>query len=135
MYITYDEYVELGGTFDEDTFNSYVWYAQVYIDEYTFNRLQNETEIPERVKRCMTEIMPLIYNIKNNILTGEIESSAKEIASQSNDGVSISYNILSAEQVIEKSKSEILGLIRMWLNGLRNSEGRLLLYRGIYPDE
>jgi hypothetical protein len=57
------------------------------------------------------------------------------VASQSNDGVSISYNTISASQAFDLLKSESENIIKQYLNGVVNSLGRKLLYRGIYPDE
>ena len=62
------------------------------------------------------------------------------IQSQSNDGVSISYNVLSASELFNalatKTKgSEVDQIIQRYLQGIKNSLGRKLLYRGFYPGE
>lgn len=143
MYLTYDEYLDYGGTLDETAFNDIELDAEGYVDWYTFNRLQDEDEnnIPERVKKCMYQIIKLIqrtmgYDSAGNTSNASTDDeSDKGVLSQSNDGVSISYNILSAKDAIELAKKDIDNSINRYLQGVRNSLGRKLLYRGIYPDE
>lgn len=144
MYLTYDEYLDYGGTLDETAFNDIELDAEGYVDWYTFNRLQDEDEnnIPERVKKCMYQIIKLIQRTMGYDDAGGTTSKAsgtdesdKGVLSQSNDGVSISYNILSAKDAIELAKKDIDNSINRYLQGVRNSLGRKLLYRGIYPDE
>ena len=143
MYLTYDEFIAEGGdTLDEITFNDLEFEAECYVDEYTFNRLQNEEVIPDRVKRCMIHIIKLIKTQMDLLNASTPDSSSQSssdsnvgIASQSNDGVSISYNVITASDVITLSKQEIDKAIKRYLQGVSNSLGRKLLYRGIYPDE
>lgn len=144
MYLTYDEYLDYGGTLDETAFNDIELDAEGYVDWYTFNRLQDEDEnnIPERVKKCMYQIIKLIQRTMGYDDAGNTGSTAsgtdesdKGVLRQSNDGVSISYNILSAKDAIELAKKDIDNSINRYLQGVRNSLGRKLLYRGIYPDE
>ncbi len=140
MYLTYDEYTEMGGTLDETAFTDLEYEARAYIDWVTFNRLWKEEKIPTRVKECEYHILKLIQN-KLEALTplSESDSSSegveKTISSQSNDGVSISYNVLSAKDIIDASEKELQKAINRYLQGVRNSLGYKLLYRGIYPGE
>ena len=139
MYLTYSEYAAYGGTLDETTFNDLAFEASSKIDWYTFNRLQNDTEYPEALKRCMYKIIQYIQTQQQvsgldsgNDENGQVNAG---IASQSNDGVSISYNILSAKDVIESGKAQIEQLIQQYLSGVMNSLGQKVLYRGVYPNE
>lgn len=142
MYLTFDEYLEMGGTIlDETIFSDMAYEADSYIDWYTFNRLWNEEEIPERVKKCIYHIIGLMQkemDLNSNTavaaLTNEMTGTG-QVASQSNDGVSISYNIISAKDAIEMARKDIDNTIKRYLQGVTNSLGRKLLYRGIYPDE
>ena len=136
MYLTYQEYQSMGGTLDETTFNDYEFEAEALVNWYTFNRLKNDTVFPEELKRLMKYLINLAYS-KSGILdaSGSGDGSTKAIASQSNDGVSISYNVLSAKDTMESSKVESESAIKMYLQNTMNEAGRKLLYRGIYPDE
>lgn len=139
-YLSFDEYTDMGGTLDETAFDELEYSAESYVDWYTFNRLRNETEIPEQVKKCIFYIMRLLqkrmeYMTPDDDSTEATSNSAKQIASQSNDGVSVHYNILYAEDVLTLVKDEVDITIKRYMQGLTNSLGRKLLYRGIYPDE
>lgn len=137
MYLTYEEYLNMGGTLDETAFDNYLIDAEMLIDWYTFNRLENETVIPEKVKKCVYKLISLAdMKSKAFVLGREVNGEGNaSVASQSNDGVSISYNTISASQAFDLLKSESENIIKQYLNGVVNSLGRKLLYRGIYPDE
>lgn len=147
MYLTYDEYQEYGGTLEEAAFEMYEFEAASKIDYYTFNRLKKgegysgqSDEVKEAVTRCEYRLIVLMQ-ARDSVLatTGEPGGgdtvSTAGIASQSNDGVSISYNVLSASEAGKRVDSEIDGVIRQYLGSCRNSLGQRLLYRGIYEDE
>lgn len=42
MYLTFEEYKQLGGTYDEEGFASYEPRAEVLLDHWTLNRLHSE---------------------------------------------------------------------------------------------
>lgn len=142
-YLTYDEYSEMGGTLDETLFNTLVLDAQAYIDWYTFNRLWKEEwrteDVMERVKICMYQLIGLVA-AKNNLITpqgtnaGGINVNA-QVSTQSNDGVSTTYAVLSGELLFSHAKKEIEDTVTRYLSGIVNSVGRKLLYRGLYPGE
>jgi len=141
MYLTYAEYQNMGGTLEEATFDDLAYEAQTYIDWVTFRRLQEEgSNIPDAVKQCMYHIIKLIANklaalqANPNGLESHNEEGAG-IKSQDNDGVSVTYNTLSAKNVIDTMKKEIDDTINRYLYGIRNNLGKNLLYRGLYPGE
>lgn len=139
-YLSYEKYAEMGGTLDEAAFNDLEYEARMYIDWITFERLKKETTIPEAVLECEYHLIKLIQLrlAAMNIGVGN-DSQASQfglgIASQSNDGVSISYNTLSAKDVVENSQKELNTMANRYLQGVRDSLGHRLLYRGLYPDE
>lgn len=139
MYLTYAEYQNMGGTLDEATFNDLEFEARCKVDWWTFNRLKNETEYPEALKRCMYKLIKLIQQIQEaSVLDGMGSNSggtSAGIASMSNDGVSESYNVLSASQAVELASKQLDDCIRQCLSDVRNSLGRKVLYRGLYPGE
>ena len=139
MYLLYSEYVNMGGTLDETLFNNLEFQAECEVNWYTFNRLKNETTYPEELKRCMYVLVDIIYKVQQASQLGDDGSGDNNInvavASQSNDGVSVSYNVSSASEVIEQSKGNIELTIQKYLQGVVDSLGRKLLYRGLYPGE
>ena len=142
-YLTFAEYQEMGGTLEEALFNTYRLDAQAYIDWYSFNRLWQEEwrteDVMERVKICMYQLIGLVA-ATNNLLTPQVQSTGglnvnAQVSTQSNDGVTTTYAVFSAEVLYEKAKKEIAGNINRYLAGVVNSAGRKLLYRGLYPGE
>lgn len=138
MYLTYEEYQNMGGTLNEAAFTDFEFEARAQIDWYTFCRLQKDTEFPEAVKRCMYAIIKLLQDKQQAMLVGGTSADGTVqagIASQSNDGVSVSYNTLSARDLVEASKGAVEETVQRYLQGVTNSLGRKVLFRGVYPDE
>ena len=138
MYLTYSEYQNMGGTLEEAAFNDFEFEAESIINWYTFNRLVKEQTFSEPVKKLMYRLITLCQ-LKGNALSvgqpigGSVSNGV--IASQSNDGFSTSFNVLSASAGIEASDAEIKRLVKSYLSAEVNSLGHKLLYRGLYPDE
>ena len=136
MYLSYEEYQSMGGTLDETAFNEIAYEAQSQIDWWTFNRLQSEETIPDAVKKCMYKLIKLIQAQQDATGIGsDSGGTTGTIASQSNDGVSISYNVLSASEAANLIKEQMEGIVQRYLQGVKNSLGRKVLYRGLYPGE
>lgn len=140
MYLTYEVYQSMGGTLSEATFSDLNYEAQSYVDYMTFNRLENDDEIPEKVLQCIYHIIGILYNkaLLLNMVTddnGDVVATAATVSSQSNDGVSVSFNTLSASDLMKSSEAEVQGCIKRYLQGVTNNLGRRLLYRGFYPGE
>ena len=142
-YLTYDEYLDMGGELDETLFDSLSLDAQAYIDWHTFNRLWKEEwrteDIMERVKICMFQLIKLL-EVKSSVIAPDVSSTGginvnAQLMSQANDGVSATYAVLSGNALYEKTKEEIDDTIKRYLNGLMNSMGRSILYRGLYENE
>lgn len=150
MYLTYADYQSMGGTLDETAFNDFEFESECVINWYTFDRLKSEETLPEAVQRCVFALIK-VAKIKADAMVlglgvtasgGSSTSSAVSpaIASQSNDGVSISFNTISAKDVFGslcayQRGSEIENICRTYLQGVVNSLGHRVLYRGLYPNE
>ena len=140
MYLTYEEYQNMGGTLNETTFNDYCFEAEAKINWYTFNRLKGNTTYPEEVKRVVFKLVKLLQDMNSAmVISGEGDGNSSGavagITSQSNDGVSISYNTLSARDMLEASQGQVDTTIKQYLTGVTNELGKKLLYRGLYSDE
>lgn len=153
MYLTYEDYQSMGGTLDETAFNDFEYEAETIVNWYTFNRLKEETEYPPELAHCMYRLIMLAklkadallmgkqvtvqYDDQGNKTTTEVETYIK---GQSNDGVSIDYNAVDANEVFGLLSSTAKGnvletTVFRYLQGVRNSKGKRLTYRGMYPDE
>ena len=137
MYLTYAEYQSMGGTLDETAFNDYYYQAKALIDYVTFKRLVNDTTFPTELKYCVFRLIKILQQQNDALTMGWTSDGSNEpaIASQSNDGVSISYNVPRANILFNLSRTESEDMIRQYLVDVRNEAGRRVLYRGIYPDE
>nr|DAT78173.1 MAG TPA: Head Tail Connector Protein [Caudoviricetes sp.] len=61
-YITYSEYVELGGSADQTTFSSLIYTVEAKLNYYTNNRLNRLDEIPRNVKMLCTKLVDTCNN-------------------------------------------------------------------------
>lgn len=123
-YLTYDEYMEIGGTLDETPFNILEFEAQKEIDKYTFGRLKDLDEQINEVKMCVYALMSILntYSAMNN-------AQAKGLTSESIDGYSVSYG--QASESIVKSKSEnVKSIIKTYLSDCKLEDGTPYLYVG-----
>ena len=138
MYLSYEEYQNMGGTLNDTAFSEYEFEAESLVDWYTFNRLQKQTTYPEAVKRCVYALIKLSAT-KAGALTlgddGQEGTVSGAIASQSNDGVSVSYNVLSASEAFKLCNDEVGNTVKRYLQNVTNELGRKVLYRGFYPGE
>lgn len=112
MYLTYVEYKTWGGNLDSSTFSRIEYKAEKIMNAYTFDRLQNESEYSENVRRCMFELVELIHNNGDKVVT-----------SVSVDGYSESYQVFN--------QSEYGIIIKDYLFGETNQQGENLLYCGV----
>lgn len=94
-YLTYDEYLDMGGTVDETAFTRLEHKARKKINKETFNRIEfgmvNEMfydEEIESIKECMYQLVTMLRNDFSN-------AEDKVLSSVSNDGVSESYVVFS----------------------------------------
>lgn len=139
MYLEFIDYQQMGGALDEAAFTQYERKARRLVDWVTFGRLKNEETLPEELAGLMYDLIGLVQ--EQDALLGQgtdgtaSGAASGAIASQSNDGVSISYNSLSADALSASLKKEAAGMILWALEGVKTSDGRKLLYRGYYPYE
>ncbi|MBP5782748.1 MAG: hypothetical protein J6W04_04330 [Bacteroidales bacterium] len=124
-YLTYDEYLNYGGTLDETAFSRLGYMAKRKIDRKTFNRLVDATEIGEPVKRLMFELIGVI-----NKTDTSNESYEPAIASEGNDGYSISYASASI-MTPDSAEKKIDSLIEEYLQLEKAPNGQYLLSCGL----
>lgn len=126
QYLTYDEYLDLGGTLEETPFNILEFEARKQIDLRTQNRLKNEDTIPEEVKLCDFHLIEKIGSYSNTL-----DKSSGNISSESIDGYSISYiNATQISEVVKSKNTELGDIILSDLYGvIVNNEH--LIYNGV----
>ena len=136
MYLTYAEYQSMGGTLTENIFIDYEFRAEFLINSRTFNRLVKDTSFPMQVKRLVKYIIDLVDKQSSAMSLGNNDKSSNAyITSQSNDGVSVSYSGMASTDLFTLCDNDIQKSIDRYLQGVSNSAGRNLLYRGLYEGE
>lgn len=130
QYLTYSEYVELGGTIPEMPFNLLEYEARRKIDIRTQNRLKNidSEDIPQEVKLCEYAMINSISNYSST--TSEVANKGN-VASESTDGYSVSY-LTSAQisEVIKSKNAELEDIIRNYLLGVIVNDEHIM-YAGV----
>ena len=135
MYLTYAEYQSMGGTLTENIFIDYEFRAEFLINSRTFNRLTKDTSFPMQVKRLVKYIIDLVDKQSSAMSLGNNSNANAYVTSQSNDGVSISYSGMASTDLFTLCENDIQKAINRYLQGVSNSAGRNLLYRGLYEGE
>ena len=140
-YLTYEEYCDYGGELDDTIFDDLAFRAQSIVDRYTFNRFRQDTEFPEELKRLIYRLINLAV-ISDSLLGLTADgsgASSGSLASQSNDGVSMSFNSLSASELYKlvggSYGTVIQDSIKYYLSGVKNQAGQIVLYKGLYENE
>lgn len=109
QYLTYQEYLTLGGTLDEMPFNLLEYNARKEIDSRTQKRFIGIGNEYEEVKLCVYNLIPAIqsYDTTQN----------KTISSENIDGYSISYGT-PQKSFTEAKNSELDDVIYKYLYGV-----------------
>jgi hypothetical protein len=126
QYLSYEEYIDLGGTLEQVPFNELEYECRRIIDSRTQNRLKNADEIPEEVK--------LLENKMIQTLQGyyvSLNKAQSGVASENTDGYSVSYiSSNQISQLIEGKIDVLQDLVSTYLFGvIVNNEH--LLYCGV----
>lgn len=104
QYLTYNEYKAIGGTLDQTPFNLLEFEARRKIDERTQRRLKGVENIPQEVKVCVFNLINSIKKYAESETSGNNEKN--NIASESIDGYSVTYNTITLDRVQEVVKSK-----------------------------
>lgn len=83
-YLTFDDYIAMGGTLTDTEFDRLEYRAKKLIDNATQGRLKNADSIPDEVKRCMFELLAYLTDTLKN-------GSVSAVSGFSNDGYSVTY--------------------------------------------
>lgn len=73
-YITYNEYVELGGTLPQDVFNRFIRKAQRILDVNTYERIPLLDEVPDVVKEVLVEYIGKLNDFESQKTEGTVIS-------------------------------------------------------------
>ena len=121
IYLTYDEYAEMGGICDLTAFNRNIDRACGIIDNATHNRIECMAEVPQRAKSLCRDLVE--YLARND--TTEIAVTSR---SQSAGGVSESESY--ATKTADDIYGDIQNMLYDYLGNEKTDNGIPLLYRG-----
>ena len=122
QYLTYQEYLALGGTLEEMPFNLLEYNARKKIDERTFGRLVDKGQEYQEVILC-------VYNMITTLNSySSYDTQNKAISSESTDGYSISYGT-PQKSITEAKNSELEDVVDTYLSNLIVDDVPVL-YRG-----
>ena len=126
QYLTYEEYMVLGGTLEEVPFNELEYECRRIIDSRTQNRLKNADEIPEEVKMLENKMIQTLQGYYVSL-----EKAQSGVASENTDGYSVSYiSSNQISQLIEGKIDVLQDLVSTYLFGvIVNNEH--LIYCGV----
>lgn len=116
-YLTFNEYMEMGGNVSESAFNRYEFMAEKEIDRETFSRIKTLTSIPKAVKMLVYELVQI--NAKSDV-------SEDRVTSESVGDWSKTY----ADVKEDGFKTSKTSLILSYLSEETDENGTPLLYRG-----
>lgn len=126
MYLTYDEYAGMGGGAPESAFPRLEARARAQLDRITFGRICGEDPVRENVKYCMFD---LIGAIEAEDAMGSL-AAGREIASMSNDGVSVSFSS-GGSGGARSAAARYTAIAHDWLATETTACGIPLLYAGV----
>lgn len=126
-YLTYEEYLELGGTIKSvSPFELLEFNARAEVDLRTQNRLVGVEPTPLKVKICMFHLIEMI-----NSYATSTETAPSNIASENIDGYSISYlSPTQVKEIITTKKTEIDDIMLTYMYGVIVN-GKAILYNGV----
>ena len=115
MYLTYEEYKQMGGALDETAFTSCCIDAEMKINSATFNRIKNTNKA---IKGCTKKLIDIISNA---------DITNAKISSFSHDGLSQTFSRPSSDEY----EREINKTIYDYLINEVSDDGTPLLYCGV----
>ena len=121
IYLTYEEYSNIGGICDMTAFNRNIDRACGVIDNATHNRVECMAEVPQRAKALCRDLVEYLARYS----TSDMVVSSR---SQSAGGVSESESYVTKTDV--ELQADIDNMIADYLMAETDDNGTPLLYRG-----
>lgn len=100
MYLTYDKYLEFGGSIVEEDYTFFELLARKKLNYWTSGRI---IDVTEDIELCMFLIIEQIY---------ENETGEADVSSVSNDGISMSFvEAKTSEQKLQELYQKIVEIL------------------------
>lgn len=121
IYLTYEEYLNIGGICDLTAFNRNIDRACGIIDNATHNRIDYMAEVPQRAKALCRDLVE--YLARNGTTENSVTSR-----SQSAGGVSESESY--ATKNADDMYGDVQNMLYDYLGNEKDDKGTPLLYKG-----
>ena len=121
IYLTYEEYSNIGGICDLTAFNRNIDRACGIIDNATHNRVECMAEVPQRAKALCRDLVEYLANDFG---------SSKQISNHSQSAGGVSESESFVIRSIEERAGEIDDMVKDYLLNEVDDNGTPLLYRG-----
>lgn len=120
IYLTYDEYAEIGGICDLTAFNRNIDRACGIIDNATHNRIEYMADVPQRAKALCRDLVE--YLVENN--------GVKIVTSKSQSAGGVSESESYANKTADDVYGDVQNMLYDYLGNEKDDKGTPLLYRG-----
>ena len=121
VYLTYEEYSNIGGICDLTAFNRNIDRACGIIDNATHNRVDCMADIPQRVKVLCTDLVEYL---------ARYSTSDMVVSSRSQSAGGVSERESYATKTDDDVYGDIQNMIYDYLLNVTDDNGTPLLYRG-----
>lgn len=121
IYLTYDEYIKIGGILDLTAFNRNIDRVCGVIDSATHNRIEKMDSVPQKAKALCRDLVE--YMARHSLSDAVVSSK-----SQSVGGVSESESYVT--KTTDDMYGDIQNLLYDYLSQETDDKGTPLLYRG-----
>ena len=121
IYLTYEQYKEIGGVLDLTAFNRFESRACGIIDNATHNRIEGMAEVPQRARALCRDLVEYF---------AENFGSSKQISNHSQSAGGVSESESFVIRSIEERAGEIDDMVKDYLLNEVDDNGTPLLYRG-----
>lgn len=121
VYLTYEEYITIGGTLDLTAFNRNIDRACGIIDNATQNRIKGMRTLPDKVKSLCRDILEYFASDFG---------SSKQVSNHSQSAGGVSESESFVIRSIEERAGEIDDMVKDYLLNEVDDHGTPLLYRG-----
>lgn len=122
VYLTYEEYSNIGGTLDIAAFNRNLDRACGVIDNATYNRMCKMDSVPTQAKAACRDLIEYLYN--NDSI------SEKGVLSHSESQGPISESVSYVTKTPNDIYGDIQNILFDYLGSVIDDYGTPLLYRG-----
>lgn len=127
MYLSFEEYQQLGGKAELATFTILEDYASRRVNELTRNRAKYIAPMPLNEVVGVTPLKMCVFVLVEFYQANNILGKESNIIAETNNGISISYATATADEVQSKEYSTV----KTYLQDIKASDGNSVMWLGV----